>query len=70
VVFSYSVMYHGEKVLSHLRGICSVHIVTYGVIVNVMHGTYSIKIITNLVCTYFEGVLGWGSLQLARPVYT
>jgi hypothetical protein len=31
VVLSYLVMYCGDKVLSHLGGVCSVHNLTYGV---------------------------------------
>jgi len=70
VVFSYSAMYHVDKVSSHLGGVCSVHIVTYGVIVNIMHGMYSSNIITELVFTYFVRVLGWVSLSFARPSHT
>jgi hypothetical protein len=31
VVLSYFVMYCGDKVLSHLGGVCPVHIAAYGV---------------------------------------
>jgi len=34
VVLSYLVMYYGDKVLSHLGGVCRVHIVAYGVLLN------------------------------------
>ena len=35
LVFSHSVTYHGDEVLSHLGAVGPSHIVAYGVIVNI-----------------------------------
>jgi hypothetical protein len=44
VVFSQSAMYRGEEILGDLGDVYPVHIVAHGVITNIRHSMYSIKI--------------------------